>query len=229
MTRAQPKRAKSARTREKIVESALALFREHGYEATTMRMVADHAGVSSGNAYYYFRSKEELLQAFYAEIHAAHVEACRAVLAEEKKLADRLRGVIHARLEVTEPYHRFSGLLFRQAADPKSALNPFHEASREVREEATAIFAEALSGAERTKIPKDLLAELPNLLWTYSMGIVLFWIFDETENRARTRVMVDHTVDLVVRCIKLASNPLLRPLRRRTLALLEDLRVSASS
>ena len=47
---------KSARTRSAIIDAALRLFRERGYEATTMRAIAAEAGVSVGNAYYYFDS-----------------------------------------------------------------------------------------------------------------------------------------------------------------------------
>ena len=63
--------SKGERTKQRIVAAALELFREHGYEATTMRMVAEHAEVSLGNAYYYFKSKDLLLQAFYREVHDA--------------------------------------------------------------------------------------------------------------------------------------------------------------
>ena len=38
--------SKGKRTKQHIVAAALKLFREHGYEATTMRMVAEHAGVA---------------------------------------------------------------------------------------------------------------------------------------------------------------------------------------
>ena len=54
--------ARAAQTRAAIVRSAMRLFRQHGYEATTMRAIARDAGVSTGNAYYYFGSKEELIQ-----------------------------------------------------------------------------------------------------------------------------------------------------------------------
>jgi hypothetical protein len=74
------------------------------------------------------------------------------------------------------------------------------------------------------RVPKDLDAELPNLLWLYMMGIVLFWIHDFSPVRARTYTLVDHTSDLVARTIGLATVPLLRPLRRRVLQLLADLR-----
>ncbi len=219
------KTGKGERTKARIVDAALVLFREHGYDATTMRMVAERAGVSLGNAYYYFKSKEVLLQAFYKEMHDAHVAASQEVLSSSNKLHDRLLGVLQARIDVTEPYRRFAALLFRQAADPDSPLNPFHEASRATREEAIQLFEVVIEGAN-VKVPKDLAKELPELLWTYSMGIVLFWIHDRSEDSARTRKLAAHTSDIVVKLIRLASNPLLRPLRKRVLELLRDFRVT---
>jgi AcrR family transcriptional regulator len=38
-----------------------------------MRAIAERAGVSTGNAYYYFGSKEELIQEFYLRNHARHL------------------------------------------------------------------------------------------------------------------------------------------------------------
>ena len=213
---------KGERTKERIVQAALELFREHGYDATTMRMVADKAGVSLGNAYYYFESKDLLLQAFYREVHEAHVAAAAAVLQQERTLVGRLRGVMLAKLQVIEPYHRFSSLRFRTAADPASPLNPFHPAGADTRAEGEALFAEVLAGS-RTKVPDELAAQLPRLLWTYSMGMVLYWIHDRSVSRERTRIFVEQTVDLVATSIKLASNPLLRPLRTKVIELLHAL------
>ncbi len=81
MTKPQaPKTHKAEQTRARIVEAALELFRAKGYEATTMRAIADHAGVSTGNAYYYFKSKDLLLEAFYNQIHIEHAAASEVVL-----------------------------------------------------------------------------------------------------------------------------------------------------
>lgn len=214
---------KGEQTRALILETALALFQEQGYEATTMRAIAAQAGVAVGSAYYYFRSKEHLIQAFYHRMHQAHLDAAAPVLAAETTVEGRLRGVILARLETMEPYHRFSGVLFKSAADPKSPLNPFSPASGPVRDESIALFARVIEGAE-ARVPEDLAAELPALLWTYHMGLVLFWIHDESPGRARTWRLAEHTVDLVSRLIGLGGHPLMRPLRRRVLALLADLR-----
>src|SRR5262245_31313756 len=63
------KTVKGDQTKALILETALEMFRENGYDNTTMRGVAQKAGVSLGNAYYYFGSKEYLIQAFYQRLH----------------------------------------------------------------------------------------------------------------------------------------------------------------
>ena len=63
-------------TRQKLVEVALRLFREDGYQATTMRRIAAEAGVSLGNAYYYFASKDELVHDSTARCSASTGAGC---------------------------------------------------------------------------------------------------------------------------------------------------------
>jgi AcrR family transcriptional regulator len=54
-------------TRKRIVDAALGLFAEHGYEGTSVRMIADQAGLSIGLLYNYFDGKQALLQALFEE------------------------------------------------------------------------------------------------------------------------------------------------------------------
>lgn len=51
---------KAQKTRERILETAVRLFYQHGYNATGIERVIKEAGVNKGNFYYYFKSKEEL-------------------------------------------------------------------------------------------------------------------------------------------------------------------------
>lgn len=118
------KAPKSEQTRTLILETALRLFEEHGYDRTTMRAIAKEAGVSVGNAYYYFSSKEHLVQGFYDRIAAEHEAAVRPVLAGDPDLAVRIRGVLLCWLDVAEQYHRFAAQFFKNAADPDSPLSP---------------------------------------------------------------------------------------------------------
>jgi len=219
---AKPSR-KGEQTRAKILEAALSSFMERGFEETTMRIVADEAGVSLGNAYYYFESKEELVQAFYERSHQEHLAATAPLLEGERDFRKRVLATLHAKIDTSEPYHRFSGVLFRSAADPHSPLNPFSDASRRVREEAIALMERVVDGSSLGP-PADLRRELPYLLWLYEMGVILFWIFDTSRGRRRTRVLIDRTVPIVTRLISLGGNPILAPLRKAVLKLLRDLR-----
>ena len=217
---------KGEQTRSRILEIALDMFCERGYDETTMRAIAEHAGVALGNTYYYFRSKDQLIQAFYERIHQETFVACRPVLDKERTLDARLRGVMRSMLGIIEPYHHLSGLLFKTAADPHSPLNPFSSESQAVREQSITLFKEVVRGS-KDRVPADLQTELPTLLWLYHMGIVLFWIHDASPRHARTNRLVDQTVKLVVKLISLASLPLMGPLRKSVMRLLTEMRDNA--
>jgi TetR/AcrR family transcriptional repressor of mexJK operon len=58
---ANPKQARSKQTKEKIVQAAIKLFQQRGYEKTTSNDIAAEAGVSVGSFYVYFTDKRQLL------------------------------------------------------------------------------------------------------------------------------------------------------------------------
>ncbi|MFD4972201.1 TetR family transcriptional regulator [Streptomyces sp. NPDC058424] len=203
--------SKSEQTRALILETAMRLFQERGYDKTTMRAIAKEAGVSVGNAYYYFEGKEHLIQGFYDRIAAEQREAVREVLARETGLEARLAGVLTAWLDIATPYHEFAVQFFKNAADPDSPLSPFSAESEHARAEAIDIHKEVLHGA-RTKVPADLREVLPELMWLSQMGLVLYWIFDRTEGRERSYRLAERGARLTARGVSLARFRVLRPL-----------------
>jgi AcrR family transcriptional regulator len=219
----QARTARAGQTRAVIVEAALRLFRENGYEATTMRAIAREAGVATGNAYYYFGSKEELIQEFYARNHAEHAAACRPVLDAETELAPRLRGVLRALIDVQAPYHSFAAKMYKHAAEPANPLSPFSNESSPTRSATIALYAEVLEGAHG-RVPADLRERLPELLWLYSMGIVLYWVHDSSPGCAKTYRLIDSTVPLAERLIRLSRYRALNSVTRQILAIIDDLR-----
>ena len=219
----KPRRARGEQTRQLILETALRLFRERGYTETTMRAVAKEAGVAVGNAYYYFDSKEHLIQGFYDRNQAAHRAAVEVVFAKDKDFAARLRGALHAGIDVNQPYHSFAATFFKTAAEPSSPLSPFSRESSPAREAAIAIFREVLDGSS-AKLDPELRKELPELLWLGWMGVVLFWVYDRSPDQRRTRRLIDGVVPLVDRLVGLSRLRVLRPALRQILALLETIR-----
>lgn len=212
--------AKSDLTRARILDAAIGLFRRQGFEASTMRGIAAEAGVALGAAYYYFESKNAIVLAFYdrARLELAPLVE-NALAATPRDLRSRLAAVIDVKLGYFQPNRDVLTALAART-DPSDPLSPFSEQTREIREADIAVFARAIEES-RTKIPKDLAAHLPRLLWLYQMGIILFWIFDRSAAQARTRALLDASLDLIALLIKSSSLPLLSPFRRRVIKIIE--------
>lgn len=197
------------------------LFQERGYDKTTMRAIAKEAGVSVGNAYYYFAGKEHLIQGFYDRIGAEHQVAVRAVLEGETDLEARFAGILKAWLDVAEPYHEFAVQFFKNAADPDSPLSPFSPESEHARTEAISVCREVLAGS-KAKVPAELRDILPEFLWLFQMGLVLYWVFDRTEGRERSYRLAERGARLIALGISLARFRTLRPLVREVRELFTD-------
>src|SRR3982074_3496509 len=105
------KTAKGEQPKALILHRALDLLGERGYEATTMREIAKKAGVSLGNAYHYFGSKEHLIQMFYHRMHEEHLTVVLPALAKESTLKARLLSVVRSKISTLDPYHEFAGVL----------------------------------------------------------------------------------------------------------------------
>jgi AcrR family transcriptional regulator len=58
-----------ASTRERILDVALDLFTDQGFDATSMREIAERLGISKPAIYYHFASKDEILLALHMRLH----------------------------------------------------------------------------------------------------------------------------------------------------------------
>ncbi|MDQ0393675.1 TetR/AcrR family transcriptional regulator [Labrys monachus] len=82
-------------TRQQIVDVADRLFYEHGFEATSFADIAKDVGLSRGNFYYHFKTKDEILDAVIAQ-RAANTRAMLDVWDQDAESpADRIRSFVH--------------------------------------------------------------------------------------------------------------------------------------
>ncbi len=213
-------KAKSEETRVRILESALELFRAEGFDKTTMRDVAAKAGVATGAAYYYFESKDAIVQAFYARASNDIQPRVEAVIAAEKGLENRLRAILNAKIEYFAPHRGVLRALLRNGADPAHPLSPFSDQTKPIRDADIAWFARILQDCG-IRVPRDLAPHLPSVLWLYQMGVIFFWVTDESKDQARTRRLVDLSAKAVTSLVKLSALPLTRPIRKAAIELIE--------
>jgi AcrR family transcriptional regulator len=217
--RAVPQRAASEETRRQILDTGLVLFREKGFDSTTIREIAAKAGLSLGAAYYYFNSKEAIVAAYYDYVQTQHLQRARQAFETAKTFKQRLLAAYHTKIDVMEGDERLLRALFRFGGDPDHPLSWFGPASREQRRLSVAVFEEALGNE---KLPEDVRGGAPTLLWTLHMGVLLYFLYDSSPSHRRTRKLIDASVDFVVDAKRIATLPLMRPVRRRVLAILQD-------
>ena len=211
---------KGEQSRTAILDQALRLFRRKGFDNTTMREIAGQAGAALGAAYYYFPGKEAIVQAYYDTVQREHERRVGAALAgHESKLRDRLGIVFHSKLDILQDDRKLLGTIFRYTGEPEHPLSVLGPATREKREQSVAVFGLAL-GDEG--LPKDIRDLLPTALWALHMGILIFFIYDNSRAQHRTRKLTDGALDLVVGMIRLVKSPLLKPVRGKLLALLRE-------
>ena len=220
-TTLKPRTTKRAEdTRRKIYDAALELFREKGFDETTMRDIAAKAGVALGGAYYYFSSKEAIVLAFYREMQESSNELVVDALEGQRKLKDRVRCVVEQRLQLLEPNRKFCAALFRHAPDGADPLSPFSEESRPIREGAIEHMRIAIEGSD-TKVPNDLRPRLPYLLWLYHMALIMFWLYDRSPQQERTYKLLEKSLSFLTNLLSLSGLPLMKPLRRAALELVD--------
>lgn len=207
-------------TRRKIYEAAMASFREKGFEQTTMRDIAAKAGIALGGTYYYFSSKDAIVLAFYREMQEDSNELVRQALEGKKDLKERIRCVLEKRLELLQRNRKFCAALFRHAPDASDPLSPFSDETRMIREAAMEQMRIAAEGSS-AKVPADLKPRLPYLLWLYQMAIIMFWLYDRSPDQERTMRLLDKTLGLLVNLLRVSGLPLMKPLRKAVLDLVE--------
>src|ERR671912_256632 len=179
---------KARRTRERILEVALALFAERGYEATTMRDVAREAGASLGLAYRYFAAKEEFALALYMRLAEESEEWAREGLAEGT-VAERFEAAMLAKLDQVSPHRGSLAALLTRALDPNSRLSTLGEGTAAVREKMVGVFLEVVRGASDAPGEKQAM-QLGSILYALHLAIILYWFHDKTPDARATRELV---------------------------------------
>ncbi len=204
---------KAERTRAAIRAAALHSFREQGFDATTMRKVAADAGVSIGNAYYYFPTKTHLVQELYTEIQEAHREAALPQLASATELVERLGIVFRTGLEQLRPFHFDAAGFLKAMIAPDSPLNPLSAESTPARDITVQLFREAVDGA-KNPLPAEFAERAPRFFWLAYLLLSLYWSYDRSPQQRRTGRLLDQALSLLKLALPLTRIPVLRaPLR----------------
>ncbi|CCG96152.1 TetR family transcriptional regulator [Marinobacter sp. EVN1] len=88
-----------ASARGRLLNEAARLFRDKGYERTTVRDLAAAVGIQSGSLFHHFRTKEEILKAVMVETIRLNTALMQAAADQADSAREKLRALIRAELE----------------------------------------------------------------------------------------------------------------------------------
>ncbi len=184
------------KTKIKILQSAVDLIIEKGFDNASLREMAKNAGLSNPTIYNYFPSKEKLL---YAYIEQKHKEAVNTIQEIEDfhtyTLREQLQTLIETELELYLEDREF----IIQIVDMV-----FHSSGLKVGKlyETNALFIETVEEMLNIAIEAEEIAEppfkehLPRLFWDYYIMVVAYWVKDDSEMFENTTQFIDHSLGL---------------------------------
>ncbi|SRR6266568_4708961 len=172
--------------RGKLYSAAIALIAERGYEATTLREIADRARVSAGLLYRYFPSKRSVVLALYDELSAEY--AGRAGLMRPGRWRQRFVEALRVSLDVLDPHRAtLQGLIPVLVGGVEDGL--FARSTAFSRLRVQGAFVDAVHGA--TDSPGGETADaLGRLLYLAHLAVILWWLLDRTAGRRATTELI---------------------------------------
>ncbi len=212
--------SKTEATATKILDAALTLFREQGFEAATMRAIAERAGVATGAAYYYYASKDAIVMDFYQRACDEMQQKIRLAIAGENNLEDGLAALIGVKLKHFGPNREVLRALLRNGADPSYPLSPFSANTKQIRDVDISWFLQVIQQSG-VRVPRDVSHYLPGVLWFFQMGVILFWVTDDSPRQRRTEKLLPLACKAAASLVRLSSLPMMRPLRKPVLEVIE--------
>ena len=207
-------------TEDKIFAVALEHFRTEGFENATMRDIARSAGVATGAAYYYYPSKDAIVMEFYRRASEEMQPKIEQAVTGLSKFEDRLRNLIAVKLAHFASDRRVLRALLKNGADPAHPLSPFSTQTKEIRDADIAWFRRILTDSGM-RIPRDIDPVLPQILWFFQMGVIFFWVIDDSPEQRRTSELLRLAAKVVTKFVQFSTLPFMRPIRKTALQIVK--------
>lgn len=182
------RKEQSQRTEAAILNAALTLMREKGFEAVTVRDICKRAGITTGAFYHHFRSKEELFSKGFAPL-------------------DQYMEQVLEREEETDPVQRLKCILYHYAAFIENcgelaaqyyqrrlatALAAPMDASRYIRSVMVKCFAQAKD--IRFQLVRNDPEWAADFCYRHFRGIVIDWLLQRREYSLLDKMMEDYAL-----------------------------------
>jgi AcrR family transcriptional regulator len=175
-----------AARRQRVIDAAMKLAADGGYDAVQMRDVAREAGVALGTIYRYFASKDHLLAACQVEFARAEQHKLERQPPRGETPADRVVDVLRRATRAQEREPQLTAAMVTAISSPDPAVSG-------CQREVTTVMAAVLAGPMRDVDPKlrpGIVRALSHVWFSALLGWVNGWtnvgaVGEELESAAR--------------------------------------------
>jgi AcrR family transcriptional regulator len=183
-------------TRQRIVQAAVELFKNGGFDATTTRDIARRAGIATGTLFNYFQTKENVL-AHLVEQALAKARTAFARQTIEADLEEELFAFIAAELRQLKPFRKFLPALLDTQLSP--LMIPRAGA---VDDSLRVAHLEAVIAVARKHGIAELSTLALQIYWTLYTGVLAFWSADASPKHEDTLVLLDQSLHMFTAWLK---------------------------
>lgn len=213
---------KSEQTKKHLLETAIGLFKQKGFEQTTMRQIAQSAQMALGSAYYYFPSKEAFVLEHYQVTQGEFFIRAQPIISSKKKLEQKLKDIFHLQLTHLQDQRSFLHTLALQAIDSRQSLSPFGRESRALRQQHMAIFASLLA-EQKNKITRKEEQRLAFSLWLLQMALIWLWLQDKSHGQVRSKNIASEAAQLFAGFINMRKYKIFSSLAKSAVRMSENI------
>lgn len=192
---------------ELFIQAFVEEVRSQGYASVTLRDVARRAGLSDGAIYKYFPSKEKILLAYYIlKMGRLREEGAALLKKPSYTVGERLQALLEFQIGQYEGEKDFLAKTFHATFVAASLMWSEVAAMRKAYlETVNAFVADAQAKGELPEAAWAFIIE--EMLWCHYMGVMMYWLKDESQNHEDTSQFIDRTVNLFTAVV---GGPLLK-------------------
>ncbi len=188
-------------TRIRLLEAAVDVITEKGFQKASMREIAKRAEVADATIYNYFSTKEKLLYGYCEYVQ-------QQVMAELKAneefhqytLQEQLHELVETELRVWLPAREFLQEVFSQTfAAPAVGHELLSDTKAMLKVMVMDLIDASIEAGEMPEQPyQDL---LPTLFWDYLSAILAYWLKDTSDNFSNTTKLVDQSTEIAAQLL----------------------------
>lgn len=195
-------REQKQENRRNIIKAFTALVTEKELKTATMREAARKAGLGDATIYNYFPTKEAIVYGYYEDRLDEAIEALKAIPEfNEFTFQEQLQTFFETQLTLFTADREFLDKTFKPAF---FTLSQQYKRVRPVKDKYTSVVRDIFEAAiEADEIPDQVFLDiLIQMYWEYFLGLVLYWLGDDTDGFQQTSVLIDKSLDLSCSAIR---------------------------